>query len=138
MTHTIIDIDAAVTEFHDTFGLPIRLGPFEDEGREWGIPSGGSERSMRRSLLREECGEYLDAETANDIVGIADALGDMVYVIYGTALTYGIDLNAVITEIHRANMSKLGEDGHPIYRGDGKVLKGPNYIPPDIEAVMWG
>lgn len=68
---------------------------------------------------------------------VADALGDLVYVIYGFALEMGYDLRAVIKEIHASNMTKLGEDGKPIYREDGKVLKGPNYVKPNIEAVLF-
>ena len=71
-----------------------------------------------------------------DLVGIADALADIVYVAYGTALTYGIDLDAVLHEVHRSNMSKLGSDGKPLIREDGKVLKSERYFPPDIESVL--
>jgi predicted HAD superfamily Cof-like phosphohydrolase len=60
-----------------------------------------------------------------------------VYVAYGTAWSYGIDLDAVIDEIHASNMSKLDDDGNPIYRKDGKVLKGPSYFPPDLKEVLW-
>lgn len=68
---------------------------------------------------------------------VADALGDLVYVIYGFALEMGYDLREVIREIHASNLTKLGEDGHPILRDDGKVLKGPNYMPPNIPAVLF-
>jgi predicted HAD superfamily Cof-like phosphohydrolase len=67
---------------------------------------------------------------------LADALGDIVYVAYGAAVTYGLDLDAVLAEIHRSNMSKLGLDRRPIMRADGKVLKGPAYRPPDIGTVL--
>lgn len=70
-------------------------------------------------------------------VEVADALGDLVYVIYGFALEMGYDLRDVIREIHASNLTKLGEDGHPILRDDGKVLKGPNYMPPNIPAVLF-
>lgn len=72
----------------------------------------------------------------DDHVEVADALADIVYVAYGTALTYGIDLDAVLQEVHRSNMSKLGPDGRPILREDGKVLKGPGYFPPAIGEVL--
>lgn len=127
-------MEALVEQFHRAVGLPVRFSVFgeKSDGGPW-----KAERTMRRDLLREEYQEYLDAEDADDLVGIADALGDMVYVIYGTALTYGINLPAVLKEIHRSNMSKLGEDGEPLYREDGKVLKGPNFTPPNLEAIIY-
>ena len=69
-------------------------------------------------------------------MGAADALADLVYVVYGMALETGIDLAAVLAEVQRSNMSKLGADGRPVYRQDGKVLKGPGYLPPDVAAVL--
>jgi len=86
--------------------------------------------------LEEECNEYVAAVAARDLVGIADALADIVYVVYGTALTYGIDLNLVLGEVHRANMSKLDSSGRPLKRDDGKVVKSDRYSPPDIAAVL--
>ena len=73
-----------------------------------------------------------------DTVEAADALADLVYVIYGMALETGIDLAAVLAEVQRSNMSKLGTDGRPIYREDGKVLKGPGYFAPDVPAPRRG
>jgi predicted HAD superfamily Cof-like phosphohydrolase len=70
------------------------------------------------------------------LIGIADALADIVYVVYGTALTYGIDLDSAVREVHRSNMSKLGSDGKPLIRDDGKVLKSEQYFPPDLESVV--
>lgn len=116
-----------VREFHETYGLPIR--------DEVSIVS-TSEAKLRERLLLEEVQEYVDAEAETDIVEIADALGDIVYIAYGTALAYGIDLDVVLAEIHRSNMSKLGQDGKPIYREDGKVLKGPNFTEPNLAKVM--
>ncbi len=87
---------------------------------------------MRVDLLREEVDEYAEAVAAGDLSGLAHELADVVYVAYGTALTYGFDLDAVVAEVHRANMSKLGADGKPVVRADGKVLKGPNYHAPAI------
>lgn len=116
-----------VREFHETFGLPVRALPT--------IPLPDEEK-LRVNLLQEEFKEYRTASYDHDIVDIADALADMVYVIYGTALTYGIDLDAVIAEVHRSNMSKLGPDGKPVYRADGKVIKGPHYLPPDVLGVL--
>ena len=87
-------------------------------------------------LLEEEVGEFVTASKTEDLVGIADALADIVYVIYGTALTYGIDLDSVLREVHKSNMSKLGGDGKPLLRGDGKVIKSERYFPPDISSVL--
>jgi predicted HAD superfamily Cof-like phosphohydrolase len=86
--------------------------------------------------LEEEVGEFVAASEKGDLVGIADALADIVYVVYGTALTYGIDLDAVLREVHRSNMSKLGSDGKPLIRDDGKVIKSEKYAPPDIASVL--
>ena len=112
---------------------------------------------MRMSLIAEEFGELVGSvygadaraevdaafqravaadDGTRDTVETADALADLVYVIYGMALETGIDLAAVLTEVQRSNMSKLGEDGRPIYREDGKVLKGPGYFPPDVARVL--
>ena len=95
-----------------------------------------NERDLRIKLLREEFEEYLDGEENNDIVEISDALGDMLYIIYGTAVSYGIPLEDIFDEIHNSNMSKLDENGKPIFRDDGKVLKGPNYFKPDIAKYL--
>lgn len=201
-----------VLEFHETYGQPIRLEPAFD------VP----ERRLRVELILEEASEYYEANKANDLIEMADALGDLVYVAYGAAITHGINLDAsfgkgndspvrvirnamvkarakvrptptlkvftrtamarginaaavkyskeamnggsieglrstlvsivsscysaalslginldeVLAEIQRSNMSKLGEDGKPIYREDGKVLKGPNFFVPDIQKVL--
>lgn len=91
---------------------------------------------LRISLLEEELNEYVAAAAARDLVGIADALADIVYVAYGTALTYGIDLDLVLSEVHRANMSKLESSGRPLKRDDGKVVKSDQYSPPDVAAAL--
>lgn len=117
-----------VRQFHQVFDLPVRSTPSTD------IPV--AEAALRLDLLSEEFEEYHDAHYAEDITEMADALADIVYVAYGTALAYGIDLDAVIAEVHRSNMSKLGADGRPILRADGKVIKGPGYFRPDIAAVL--
>jgi predicted HAD superfamily Cof-like phosphohydrolase len=80
--------------------------------------------------------EFAEATANRDIVEIADALADIVYVAYGAAITYGIDLDAVFDEVHRSNMTKLDDDGRPIYREDGKVIKSANFRPPDIRSVL--
>lgn len=118
-----------VLEFHKAFKLPWRT--------QSGRPSLATDRrALRRRLLAEEFDEYLVAEASHDIVGIADTLGDMAYIIWGTALEYGIPLDEVIAEIHRSNMSKLDENGQPIMREDGKVLKSARFTPPNIAAIL--
>jgi predicted HAD superfamily Cof-like phosphohydrolase len=88
--------------------------------------------------MKEENEEYLEAVKNNDIVEVADALGDMLYILCGTILTHGMQnkITEVFEEIQRSNMSKLGQDGNPIYREDGKVMKGPNYFKPNIKAIL--
>lgn len=119
----------AVAVFHLAFGLPIARMPSAD-----GIAP--ELRDLRIRLLEEEVLEFVESAQINDLPGMADALGDVVYVAYGTALTYGVDLDAVLAEIHRANMSKLDSDGEPVLRCDGKVLKSGRYRAPDIAAVL--
>ena len=120
-----------VREFHAAFRLP------GDPGQPTLCDSLGR-RELRRKLLEEEYKEYLLGEDTNDICEIADALGDMAYIIWGTALEYGIPLDRIIAEIHRSNMSKLDEKGEPIMRADGKVLKSARYTPPDIAGILNG
>lgn len=88
--------------------------------------------------MEEENREYLEAAQQGDLVEVADALGDMLYILCGTILEHGMQhkIEAVFEEIQRSNMSKLGADGKPIHREDGKVLKGPNYFRPDIQAIL--
>ena len=93
-------------------------------------------RKLRMKLLEEEYHEYRYAERGNDIVKIADALADMLYIIGGTALEYGIPLDKIFLEVHRSNMSKLDEYGNPAIREDGKIMKGPNYVKPDIAKII--
>ncbi len=87
--------------------------------------------------MAEENEEYLEAARAGDLVEVADALGDMLYILCGTILQHGMQdvIEEVFLEIQRSNMSKLGADGQPIHRADGKVMKGPNYTPPDLSFV---
>jgi predicted HAD superfamily Cof-like phosphohydrolase len=92
---------------------------------------------LRFELITEEVQELATAIDNDDIVEIADALTDILYVVYGAGHAYGIDLDECFNEVHRSNMSKLGEDGKPVYREDGKVLKGPKYSPPDLESVIF-
>lgn len=114
-------------EFHNIFNHPISVVP--------GLPD-LDEQKLRLDLLEEEYTEYKDAVSQGDIVEIADALADMVYIIYGTALVYGIDLKSVLEEVHRSNMDKLDQDGKPIYYPNGKVKKPQDWTPPDIKGIL--
>lgn len=87
---------------------------------------------LRLELIREEVEELNAGVEGMDIVEIADALADILYVVYGAGHAFGLDLDACYREVHDSNMSKLGKDGKPIYRDDGKVMKGPNYRPPSL------
>ncbi|RIJ76417.1 nucleotide pyrophosphohydrolase [Nakamurella silvestris] len=117
-----------VADFHRIYGLPHRLHPSADVG--------AGQAALRQALIDEEVGELREAAAALDIVEIADALADIVYVAYGTAHVYGIDLDAVISEVHRSNMTKLDADGNPLRRADGKILKGPGYEPPNVAKIL--
>ncbi len=120
----------AVTEFHKAFGLSVEYKPKAD------LSSDITE--LRYNLMKEENEEYLQAVKSNDLIEIGDALGDMLYILCGTIISHGFQdkIEALFDEIQRSNMSKLGIDGKPIYREDGKVLKGPNYFKPDIEKIL--
>ena len=93
---------------------------------------------LRYTLQAEENSEYLEAVRTNDLVGIADALGDQLYILFGTVLKHGLQdkIEDVFKEIQRSNLSKLGADGKPIYREDGKILKGPDYFKPNIKKIL--
>jgi predicted HAD superfamily Cof-like phosphohydrolase len=117
-----------VGDFHRAYGLQVRDSPT--------VAVGADQVELRLALIEEEVGELAEAARAADLVGVADALADIVYVAYGTAHVYGIDLDAVLDEVHASNMTKLGADGKPIRRADGKVLKGPAYRPPNIADVL--
>lgn len=116
-----------VREFHQTFGHPVETAPAL-------IPR--DRVDFRLSLIGEEFQELSDAAEERDLVEMADGLADLIYVIHGFALELGVPLDDVVREVHESNMSKLGEDGQPIYNADGKVLKGPNYVKPDIAWVL--
>ncbi|PHQ27997.1 pyrophosphohydrolase domain-containing protein [Leeuwenhoekiella nanhaiensis] len=121
---------AAVHEFHTAFGLGIQEKPTADLGK--------AKNQLRFELMREENEEYLEAANNNDLTEVADALGDMLYILCGTILEHGMQhkIEEVFDEIQRSNMSKLGADGKPIYREDGKVLKGPSYFKPNIADIL--
>ena len=120
----------AVKLFHETYGLGVSTDMKADLGK--------LKNELRFNLMKEENEEYLEAVENNDIVEIADALGDMLYILCGTILEHGLQhkIEEVFDEIQRSNMSKLGEDGNPIYREDGKVMKGPNYFKPDFSKIL--
>jgi len=142
------DPEALVRRFHHVYGLPVQTD---------GASLERESLDMRMSLVAEEFAELVGAvygqaaraeiessyrravaadDGTRDTVETADALADLIYVIYGMALETGIDLASVLAEVQRSNMSKLGADGKPVYREDGKVLKGPDYFPPNVEAVL--
>ncbi len=120
----------AVELFHNSFGLGVLQQPKANLGPE--------KNKLRFNLMDEENKEYLEAATSGDLIEVADALGDMLYILCGTILEHGMQykIEEVFNEIQRSNMSKLGTDGKPIYREDGKVLKGPNYFKPNIEEIL--
>ena len=125
--------------------MRIQLGQVKEWCEATGIeiPTGPQNLSRHRATLRfnlmaEENTEYLEAVVKEDPVEIADALGDMLYILLGTMLEHGMQdyMVRVFTEIHSSNMSKMGEDGKPILREDGKILKGPNYFRPNIQKIL--
>lgn len=120
----------AVAAFHKAFKIDCKTSPTVD------LPD--KIKQLRFRLMEEENQEYLEAAQNNDLVEVADALGDMLYILCGTILSHGMQhvIEDVFDEIQRSNMSKLGEDGQPIYREDGKVMKGPNYFKPNIAALL--
>ena len=121
---------SAVELFHNSFGLGVSNTMRADLGKEKNL--------LRFNLMDEENKEYYEAANNSDLVEVADALGDMLYILCGTILEHGMQhkIEEVFEEIQRSNMSKLGADGKPIYREDGKVLKGPNYFKPNIESIL--
>jgi predicted HAD superfamily Cof-like phosphohydrolase len=120
----------AVQEFHRAFKLNVQESPTINISLE--------RKLLRYELMREENEEYLDAAKNDDLIEVADALGDMLYILCGTIIEHGMQevIEDVFKEIQRSNMSKLGSDGLPIYRKDGKVLKGPNYFKPDFGKIL--
>lgn len=95
-------------------------------------------QDLRVSLIQEELKELQEALAEKDLIEVADALTDILYVTYGAGHAFGIDLDDCFQEVHFSNMSKLGYDGNPIYRDDGKVMKGPRYYAPDLKEVIYG
>ena len=91
---------------------------------------------LRLKLIQEELNEFQEAIKNKDIIEVADALTDILYVTYGAGHSFGINLDKCFDEVQRSNMSKLGEDGKPIYNEFGKVMKGPNYSKPDLKQFL--
>ena len=91
---------------------------------------------LRKKLIEEEFNELKDAINENDLIEVADALTDILVVTYGAGVAFGIDLDKCFKEVHRSNMSKLSEDGKPIYNEFGKVMKGPNYFKPNLKQYL--
>lgn len=120
----------AVIDFHTTFKIEYKKQPVANLGH--------SKHRLRYDLMKEENEEYLEATKNGDLVEIADALGDMLYVLCGTIIEHGLQdkIEAVFNEIQRSNMSKLDQNNQPIYREDGKVMKGINYFKPDFSKIL--
>ena len=120
----------AVQDFHEAFGLGVNHEPIANLSEE--------KIQLRFNLMAEENEEYLEAAKNDDLIEVADALGDMLYILCGTILEHGMQykIEEVFEEIQRSNMSKLGGNGKPIFREDGKVMKGPNYFKPNIENIL--
>jgi len=100
------------------------------------VPNGVHVQKVRATLIEEEFKEVMEALASGDREAMAKELSDLVYVCYGTALVYDIDLDRALAEVHKSNMTKLGDDGKPILREDGKALKGPNYRPPSMKGAL--
>lgn len=117
-------------EFHSVFGAHLEQAPTADLSPET--------IALRVSLIQEELNEYQEAAEAHDLVGIADALSDLMYVVLGTYVSHGLQdvAEALFAEVHASNMSKLDADGRVIYRSDGKVLKSNLWRPPDLKGIL--
>ena len=116
-----------VGDFMEAFGQQVELEP------TW--PDFNT-RELRLDLIQEELDELAQAMEDRDMVQIADALTDLLYVVYGAGHAFGIDLDECFQEVHSSNMSKLGPNGKPIHREDGKVMKGPGFFEPDLENIL--
>jgi predicted HAD superfamily Cof-like phosphohydrolase len=116
-----------VKQFMQTFGQEVKTKPsFSDE----------KTNQLRLDLITEELEELKHAMSSRDLLEVADALTDILYVTYGAGHAFGIDLDKCFDEVQNSNMSKLGKDGMPIYNDSGKVMKGPNYFKPDLSKFL--
>ncbi|MBK5284496.1 MAG: nucleoside triphosphate pyrophosphohydrolase family protein [Bacteroidia bacterium] len=120
----------SVQEFHDVFRIPVSESPTVRVKKDL--------IELRHRLMQEENDEYLEACQKGDIQLVADALGDQLYILFGTIIMHGLQhkIEEVFDEIHRSNMSKLDDNRQPIYREDGKVMKSNNYFLPDIKSIL--
>ncbi len=127
---TLLEKINKVKEFHKTFKLEFHESPI--------AKIDPAIVDLRHRLMQEENDEYLDACRNNDLTQIADALGDKMYILFGSIIAHGLQykIEEVFDEIHRSNMSKLDDNGNPIYREDGKILKSNNYFLPDIKKFL--
>ena len=127
---TIKETIQAVEKFHNAFGIENNYKPTSKLSE--------AECNLRHRLMSEENEEYLEAAKNGDLVEIADALGDQLYILCGTILKHGLQdkIVEVFNEIQRSNMSKLDESGKPIYREDGKVMKSELYFKPNIKSIL--
>jgi predicted HAD superfamily Cof-like phosphohydrolase len=126
----LIDQLRMLEEFHRVFGAHLETSPTADLDE--------ATIALRVSLIQEELDEYREAAEAHDLVGVADALSDLMYVVLGTYISHGLqDAGEVLfAEVHASNMSKLDADGRVLYRSDGKVLKSNLWRPPDLKAIL--
>jgi predicted GNAT family N-acyltransferase/predicted HAD superfamily Cof-like phosphohydrolase len=120
----------AVAVFHQKFNIPKHEQPIVE------VPE--TIKHLRYNLMKEENEEYLEAALKNNLIEVADALGDKLYILCGTLITHGLQykIQEIFDEIQQSNLSKLGADGKPIYREDGKVMKGPGYFKPNIKKIL--
>ena len=116
-----------VKNFMETFGQEVKLRP---------SLSSNKINTLRYNLIKEELDEFKQALDNNDLLEVADALTDILYVTYGAGHAFGIDLDKCFEEVQNSNMSKLDENGKPIYNESGKVMKGPNYFKPDLSKFV--
>jgi predicted HAD superfamily Cof-like phosphohydrolase len=126
----LLDHINKVKEFHQVFGLEFHENPIASIDL--------SIAELRHRLMQEENDEYLEACRNNDLTQIADALGDKMYILFGSIIAHGLQykIEEIFNEIHRSNMSKLDDEGKPIYREDGKILKSKNYFLPEIDKIL--
>lgn len=129
-SESLLSLVKAVETFHNSFGIENKYEPTTNLSKEV--------IELRHRLLEEENNEYLEAALNGDLVEVADALGDILYILCGTMLSHGLQdkMLDVFYEIQNSNMSKLGSDGKAIRREDGKVMKGPNYFRPNIKKIL--
>jgi len=116
-----------VKTFMDTYGQEVKNTPEFPDSKIV---------QLRIDLIQEELNELKEAINNNDIIEVADALTDILYVTYGAGHSFGVDLDSCFNEVQNSNMSKLGDDGKPIYNESGKVMKGPNYFKPNIKRII--